>query len=338
MASRKKAVEEVLSKFMEPRGVIRRTPAGSEIVVPAVPSARPVQPTLGDLKEGLNTPDIAALAERSGNPRAAVFSGPTDEEALKAYGAVYGQPAAQQQIIEEAAGAGKGRYEKALEDYLSKKKSGEITKTDKISELAGQALGLPGALKKKAAAAIAKSIRGAAADTTDEDLTFEAVDALAERLGLPASSPAVQTGKAGVAAAIDALAPESLLEFLPVGKVAKAASKLKGAKKILKGLPEDKVTKPFVVGDSKLLRQGEANMLEQVRRDASLKALPDVFRPRLASDSTAAKLAAQGAKVVENTTNTPSNLVKAIVTGKLVPTKAQAEQIRKQILEARKAK
>ncbi len=86
----------------------------------------------------------------------------------------------------------------------------------------------PGAIKSKALRAIASKLGRKSADVADEDLGFEVADALAEKAGLDPKNPIVQGAKAAAATAVETLAPENLLDVVPVGKVASKGLKMAG--------------------------------------------------------------------------------------------------------------
>lgn len=91
---------------------------------------------------------------------------------------------------------------------------------------ASQAFNAPGMLKNKALAAIAQKLGNKEASEDSPDLAFDVVDSLAKKAGLPDNDDAVQNIKAAAATAINTFAPETVLDVLPVGKIAKGAKVL----------------------------------------------------------------------------------------------------------------
>jgi len=143
-----------------------------------------------------------------------------------------------------------------------------------------QAFNAPGTLKNKALSAIAQKLRGEKTNAPDEDLAFEAVDAVAEKLGIPASNKAGQVGKAAIATAIETLTPQNLIDVLPVGKVLSKGGKV--------------VKASGVLGQGKkIASEGIDAIARKIRSNTAM----DVFRKKL-GPSLAEQLEKQGAKRV----------------------------------------
>lgn len=188
--------KKIRSKFLEPRGVLKKAEDGAEIVL------------------------------ESGKK----MVGSTPAEAAEAYGALYGSPDVQEKITAKVAEAGKKRYQQGVDDYLAKKttKAETDTVTAAIPEknFLEKASEINSALKRKAMQAVAQKLgrKGNALDS--EGSAQDIVEAVASKLGVPENSMLGNAAKAAGVAALE-MAPGDLTDLVPVSKL----SKLVGAAK-----------------------------------------------------------------------------------------------------------
>lgn len=266
----KKAVEEILSKFSEPRGVGRMEYPGGPTTIYTPGQKLPVT---------ASTPQDAALAQR------AMFGTPAQQNAVTeaVAKAAARDPRIQKEAEKNLKEIAEQKRLQAKEDLerLRAENPGSITPTDPTGEgssFVGKALDAASLPQRKALNALARVLGKEVSDADSETASQGIVEAAAERLGLPEDSAAANAAKALGVAGLEVFAD-------PLGPLSKGAKALKAAAK--------------APGVSKLLRLGDANMLEKIIRDRRLRELAEVLRPRPGSRSTAAELARKGAEVVK---------------------------------------
>jgi hypothetical protein len=204
---KQKAVRKILSKFNEPRGVLKRTEDGAEIVTEALPAGKKLV-------------------------------GGSDKEALQAYGSLYGTPEQQADIVNDITKSGVERQNKQMLDEIRAKKgtvdadstepglkkSGVVESADKVDNL----------FRNKLLNTVASKL-GRKTETDDSEANAQdVVELAAEKLGIPADSTLGNAAKAAAVTAIE-MAPLNPSDFAG-GKVLKAAGKLGRAKALKSAL------------------------------------------------------------------------------------------------------
>lgn len=90
---------------------------------------------------------------------------------------------------------------------------------EKFKPAASGVFSAPGVIKKKALNALSGSLEGTSDADDGEGAAQNAVEAVAKKLGVPEDSVAGNVAKAVGVAAIEGLAPDNLLDVLPIGKI-----------------------------------------------------------------------------------------------------------------------